>query len=206
MKTIQFRNILNNEVMAKINCLEDGTFEVITANTTKIYKSLAWAKKFMFSYGYEEVETAEAGNEYVASCEDAEGNIVILEKVYSTKKDFKEDIKDNGYKLRYDYIFTKEEYEKFINEDTDFMLWFEDRLNRRKKRNYKIPTKGQKKAEGMKVITKEEYDRMSSDYKGVYMDYQGQFPHLKGRRTILDYDKEHGTVLLIEGESLYILE
>lgn len=142
MKTMKFKHTLNNGAIGRINFLEDGTYEAVTTSTTKIYKSLAWAKKYLASYGYydeiteveEEVVEAEAGNEYVASCEDAEGNIVILEKTYSTKKAFKEDIKGNGYELRYGYIFTKEEYEKFINEDADFMLWFEDRLNRRSRR------------------------------------------------------------------------
>ena len=36
----------------------------------------------------------------------------------------------------------------------------------------------------MLVISKEEYRKKSKDYKGIFMDYQGTHPHLKGRRTL----------------------
>ena len=74
---------------------------------------------------------------YVASVKDSEGRMAILREEYNTKKDFKSDIKANGYKINYSYIFTEEEYEKFINEDSEFMAWFMERLEKRQ-RNSRI--------------------------------------------------------------------
>lgn len=67
---------------------------------------------------------------YVASVKDSEGRMEILRMEYPTKKDFKEDIKSNGYTINYSYIFTVEEYENFINEEPVFMEWFTKRLEK----------------------------------------------------------------------------
>jgi len=50
----------------------------------------------------------------------------------------------------------------------------------------------------MLTISKEKYDSIPKDYKGIYQDYRNEAPHLKGRRTWLTKD-ESGTVLLLEG-------
>lgn len=70
---------------------------------------------------------------YVASVRDTEGRMAILRMEYNTKKEFKSDIRANGYKINYSYIFTEEEYEKFINEDAEFMAWFMERLEKRRR-------------------------------------------------------------------------
>lgn len=49
----------------------------------------------------------------------------------------------------------------------------------------------------MNHISKEQYDRIGADYKGVYQDYQGAFPQRKGRRTA--FLPGHGTTLFTEG-------
>lgn len=46
-------------------------------------------------------------------------------------------------------------------------------------------------------ISKAEFDRIGTDYKGVYMDYQGVFPKRKGRRVA--FLPGHGTTLYTEG-------
>ena len=74
---------------------------------------------------------------YVASVRDTEGRMTVLRMEYNTKKEFKSDIKANGYTINYSYIFTEEEYNKFINEDAEFMAWFIERLEIRK-RNSKL--------------------------------------------------------------------
>lgn len=74
---------------------------------------------------------------YVASVRDTEGRMTVLRMEYNTKKEFKSDIKANGYTINYSYIFTEEEYNKFINEDAEFMAWFIERLEKRK-RNSKL--------------------------------------------------------------------
>lgn len=50
----------------------------------------------------------------------------------------------------------------------------------------------------MLTISKEKYDSIPKDYKGIYQDYRNEAPQLKGRRTWLTKD-ESGTVLLLEG-------
>lgn len=74
---------------------------------------------------------------YVASVRDTEGRVEILRMEYNTKKEFKSDIRANGYKINYSYIFTEEEYEKFINEDVEFMAWFMERLEKRRRNSMK---------------------------------------------------------------------
>lgn len=49
----------------------------------------------------------------------------------------------------------------------------------------------------MRIITKEEWSHICSDYKGVFGDYQGTAPHHKGRRTA--FLPGDGTVLSLEG-------
>lgn len=46
-------------------------------------------------------------------------------------------------------------------------------------------------------ISKADFDRIPSDYKGVYMDYQGVLPKRKGRRVA--FLPGHGTTLFTEG-------
>ena len=46
-------------------------------------------------------------------------------------------------------------------------------------------------------ISKADFDRIGTDYKGVYMDYQGVFPKRKGRRVA--FLPGHGTTLFVEG-------
>ena len=46
-------------------------------------------------------------------------------------------------------------------------------------------------------ISKADFDRIGTDYKGVYMDYQGVFPKRKGRRVA--FLPGHGTTLYTEG-------
>lgn len=74
---------------------------------------------------------------YVASVRDTEGRMAILRMEYNTKKEFKSDIRANGYKITYSYIFTEDEYEKFINEDAEFMAWFMERLEKRRRNSMK---------------------------------------------------------------------
>ena len=46
-------------------------------------------------------------------------------------------------------------------------------------------------------ISKSDFDRIGTDYKGVYMDYHGTYPQRKGRRVA--FLPGHGTTLYIEG-------
>ena len=46
-------------------------------------------------------------------------------------------------------------------------------------------------------ITKAEYDRIGSDYKSTYQDYQGNHPEWVGRRCA--FLPGYGTILFIEG-------
>ena len=49
----------------------------------------------------------------------------------------------------------------------------------------------------MKTITKEQYSRIGSDYKGIFSDYRGTQPWHKGRRTA--FLPGDGAVLSLEG-------
>ena len=49
----------------------------------------------------------------------------------------------------------------------------------------------------MKTITKEQYSRIGSDYKGVFIDFHGTQPWHKGRRVAMLPGE--GTVLSLEG-------
>ena len=49
----------------------------------------------------------------------------------------------------------------------------------------------------MEHISKEAFDKIGADYKGIYEDYQGVFPQRKGRRTA--FLPGHGTTLFTEG-------
>lgn len=57
----------------------------------------------------------------------------------------------------------------------------------------------------MKRLTLEEYNNISNDYKGVFMDHQGNAPYLKGKRTILQNGK-NGSELMFEGIDFIIIE
>ena len=57
----------------------------------------------------------------------------------------------------------------------------------------------------MKKITLKEYNNISNDYKGVFMDYQGNLPHLKGKKTIL-HRGENETELIFEGRDFIIID
>ena len=56
---------------------------------------------------------------------------------------------------------------------------------------------------GTKTITEKQYKELPKDYKGIYEDYQGHAPHLKGNRCIIAMG-EKGTTLFIEGAGLVI--
>lgn len=56
----------------------------------------------------------------------------------------------------------------------------------------------------MKKITLTKYNNIPADYRGVYSNPER--PELIGHRTMLDYDPQHGTVLLIEGNGFEIIE
>ena len=49
----------------------------------------------------------------------------------------------------------------------------------------------------MRIITKEQFAKICSDYKGVFHDYQGTHPEHKGRRTA--FLPGEGTALFLEG-------
>ena len=49
----------------------------------------------------------------------------------------------------------------------------------------------------MRIITKEQFDKIGSDYKGIFQDYRGTHPEHKGRRTA--FLPGEGTTLFIEG-------
>lgn len=55
----------------------------------------------------------------------------------------------------------------------------------------------------MVQITKAEFDKIGPDYKGKYMDFQGDHPEWKGRRTA--FLPGYGTTLFIEGVSFEII-
>lgn len=55
----------------------------------------------------------------------------------------------------------------------------------------------------MIYITKSEFDKIGEDYKGVYMDFYGDHPEWKGRRTA--FLPGYGTTLFIEGVSFEIV-
>lgn len=74
-------------------------------------------------------------NRYVAGIKDREGNMTLLKMEYNSKKEFKRDIHHNGYTIEHSYIFTEEEYEKFIEKEPEFMDWFINRLDKRTARS-----------------------------------------------------------------------
>lgn len=49
----------------------------------------------------------------------------------------------------------------------------------------------------MKTITRDQFNRIGSDYKGVFIDYRGTQPWHKGRRTA--FLPGEGTTLFLEG-------
>ena len=51
----------------------------------------------------------------------------------------------------------------------------------------------------MLMISKEKYNSVCRDYKGIFNDYHNEAPHLKGRRTWVTKDENGATALLIEG-------
>ena len=56
----------------------------------------------------------------------------------------------------------------------------------------------------MEVVTKEAYDEIPDDYKGIYIDYDHKHPEWQGRRVA--FLPGHGTTLFIEGVSFVIVE
>lgn len=75
-------------------------------------------------------EEKEEGKEFVAICK-YDNTTEVIKDVYTSKKAFKKDLNLNGYKVMYSYIFTNSEYEKFVNEDKEFMREFNARLDKR---------------------------------------------------------------------------
>ena len=105
----------------------------------KVIQTLNRNNKVIFNNGetsfFIKVKEVEEMKKLVAVVKNTEGRIEILKYEYKTKKAFEKDIKANGYSIVYSYIFTSEEYEKFLNEDVKFMSWFEKRLNKRRVSN-----------------------------------------------------------------------
>lgn len=57
----------------------------------------------------------------------------------------------------------------------------------------------------MKKITLEEYNKICEDYRGIYIDFWGDHPELKGKRTMLQLINGI-TTLVIEGIDFEIIE
>lgn len=55
----------------------------------------------------------------------------------------------------------------------------------------------------MKTITEQEFYNKPKSHTGVWSN--PEHPEYIGKRTMLDYDEKHGTVLLIEGYSLRVV-
>lgn len=109
------------------------------AKAHKVIQTLNRNNKVTFNNGessfFIKIKEVEEMKKLVAVVKDTDGRIDILKYEYKTKKAFEKDIKVNGYSIVYSYIFTTEEYEKFLNEDVKFMSWFEKRLNKRRVSN-----------------------------------------------------------------------
>ena len=58
----------------------------------------------------------------------------------------------------------------------------------------------------MYTITAEQYENKPKDYKGIYDSDEIRGTNLNGRKTLLTWIKNEGTVLLIENESFKIVE
>ena len=62
----------------------------------------------------------------------------------------------------------------------------------------------------MLTISKTEYDKIHSDYKGIWQDYHGDRPEWKGRRTVMSTcitrNPNENCSLLIEGVHFAIKE
>jgi hypothetical protein len=56
------------------------------------------------------------------------------------------------------------------------------------------------------IITKQEYDKLHEDYKGIYSSDDIHGTKLNGKRTLVKWLENIGTVLLIEGESFEFVE
>lgn len=59
---------------------------------------------------------------------------------------------------------------------------------------------------GIKKISRKEWERICDDYKGVYQDYQGTNPELKGKRTMLTLTEDGHTALIFEGIHFIIVD
>ena len=57
------------------------------------------------------------------------------------------------------------------------------------------------------VVSKDKWNSIPSDYKGEYLDYDGLYPELEGRRTVLGgcIYPHLGSSLLIEGSHFIIV-
>lgn len=68
----------------------------------------------------------------IASVRDKETKeLKILRMDYPTKKEFKKEVRANGYSLNYNYIFTESEYEDFLN-DGEMATKIQLKLERKK--------------------------------------------------------------------------
>jgi len=57
----------------------------------------------------------------------------------------------------------------------------------------------------MKTLTNEQYNAIHPDFRGIYQNWDGKNPELKGKKTMLS-NENGATVLLIEGTSFNIVE
>ena len=58
----------------------------------------------------------------------------------------------------------------------------------------------------MKTITRNEWNKIPNDYKGIFVDYQGNAPHLVGKQTWLTWLEDEGTSLIFEGIHFEIID
>lgn len=68
--------------------------------------------------------------QYVANVKNKDTKeTIVLRQEYNTKKEFREDIRRNGYSLKYNYIFTAEEYEDFSNGVGEITEYIKNKVN-----------------------------------------------------------------------------
>lgn len=59
---------------------------------------------------------------YIATVRDRQtGEVMILEHEYKSKKAYKKDLWNNGYDIIRSTVYTKEEFDKILNEDGDML-------------------------------------------------------------------------------------
>lgn len=58
----------------------------------------------------------------------------------------------------------------------------------------------------MITITRNEWNKIPNDYKEIFVDYQGNAPHLVGKQTWLTWLEGEGTSLIFEGIHFEIID